>query len=102
MNDEQDMIRTETPWPDPEGMPAPKVVVAVDGSAGSRAALRFAIEDAARRGVPVEAVTVVRSPDYMLDFDVMGLAEVERMRARLRDDAEARASGRSSTRSRRP
>lgn len=90
MNDEQDMIRTETPWGDPEGMPGPKVVVALDGSAGSRAALAFAIEDAARRGVPVEAVTVVKSPDYMVDFDVMGAAEVERLRGRMRADAEAR------------
>ena len=90
MNDEQDMIRTDSPWVDPEGMPAPKVVVAVDGSAGSRAALRFAVDDAARRGVPVEAVIAFRSPDYMVDFDVMGAADVQRMRTRLRAEAEAR------------
>jgi nucleotide-binding universal stress UspA family protein len=90
VNDEQDMIRIETPWGDPEGMPGPKVVAAVDGSAGSRAALRFAVDDAARRGVPVEAVIAFRSPDYMLDFDVMGQAEVDKMRARLRADAEGR------------
>jgi nucleotide-binding universal stress UspA family protein len=90
VNDEEDMIRSEAPRDDPQGMPPPKVVVAVDGSDGSRAALRFAMEDAARRGVPVEAVIAYRSPDYMLDFDVLGTAEVERMRTRLRADAEAR------------
>jgi nucleotide-binding universal stress UspA family protein len=90
VNDEQDMIRTESPWVDPEGMPGPKVVAAVDGSAGSRAALRFAVDDAVRRGVAVEAVIAFRSPDYMLDFDVMGQADVDKMRARLRADAESR------------
>ena len=91
MNDEQDMVRTEAPWVDAKGMPGPKVVVAVDGSAGSRAALQFAVADAARRGVPLEVVTAYRWPDYLMDFDVMGSAETERMRARLRADAEARA-----------
>jgi nucleotide-binding universal stress UspA family protein len=90
VNDEQDMVRTEAPWVDPEGMPGPKVVVAVDGSAGSRAALEFAVADAARRGVPVEAVIAYRWPDYLMDFDVMGTADIERMRARLRAEAEGR------------
>jgi nucleotide-binding universal stress UspA family protein len=90
VNDEQDMVRTEVPWVDAEGRPGPKVVVAVDGSAGSRAALQFAVADAARRGVPLEAVIAYRWPDYLVDFDVMGGADVERMRARLRADAEGR------------
>jgi nucleotide-binding universal stress UspA family protein len=91
VNDEEDMVPTEATWLDPEGMPAPKVVAAVDGSAGSRAALEFALADAARRGVPVEAVIAFRPPDYWLDFDVMGQTETERMRARLRSEAEGRA-----------
>ncbi len=56
MNDEEDMVRTDLPWSDPEGMRGPRVVVAVDGSAGSRAALQFALEDAARRGVPTDRI----------------------------------------------
>lgn len=91
MNDEEDMVPTDAPWVDPEGMPGPKVVAAVDGSAGSRAALQFAVEDAARRGVPVEAVIAYRAPDYWTDLSVMGQADTERMRARLRSEAEARA-----------
>ena len=90
MNDEEDMVRTETRWVDAEGMPGPKIVVAVDGSAGSRAALQFAVADAARRDVPVEAVIAYRWPDYLMDFDVMGSADTERMRTRLRADAENR------------
>jgi nucleotide-binding universal stress UspA family protein len=90
VNDEQDMVRTEAPWVDAEGMPGPRVVVAVDGSAGSRAALQFAVADAARRGIPVEAVIAYRWPDYLMDFDVMGGADTERMRARLRAEAEGR------------
>ena len=34
----------------------PRVVVGIDYSTGARAALMFALHDAARRGVPVEAV----------------------------------------------
>jgi nucleotide-binding universal stress UspA family protein len=46
----------------------PRVVVGVDFSAGARAALLFALHDAVRRGVPVEAVTAYRPPDYWMDF----------------------------------
>ena len=90
MNDEQDMIFAETTLSEPDGMRGPRVVAAVDGSAGSRAALRFAVDDAARRGVPVEAVVVYSAPDYWTDFNVVGQAETDRMRARLRGEAEAR------------
>ncbi len=91
MNDEEDSLYAETTLVDPEGMHGPRVVAAVDGSAGSRAALQFALEDAARRGVPVEAVVAYRSPDYWTDFNVVGQSETERMRARLRSEAESRA-----------
>jgi nucleotide-binding universal stress UspA family protein len=40
------------------------IVVGVDGSAGSRAALRWAVAEAALRGVPVDAVITWQSPTY--------------------------------------
>ena len=43
---------------------ATTVVVGVDGSLESRAALRFALEDAHRRGARVRAVTAYLSPEY--------------------------------------
>jgi nucleotide-binding universal stress UspA family protein len=46
----------------------PRVVVGIDFSTGARAALLFALHDAVRRGVPVEAVTAYRPPDYWMDF----------------------------------
>jgi nucleotide-binding universal stress UspA family protein len=66
----------------------PRVVVGVDGSPGARAALLFALHDAARRGLPVEAVTGYRPPDYWMDFygvnpygpDADHAAAVERLR----------------------
>jgi nucleotide-binding universal stress UspA family protein len=50
----------------------PRVVVGTDFSSGARAALVFALHDAARRGVPVEVVTAYRPPDYWLDFYAIG------------------------------
>ena len=40
------------------------VVVGVDGSPESRGALRFALEDARRRGAAVKAITAYLSPEY--------------------------------------
>ena len=40
------------------------VVVGVDGSPESRVALRFALEDAHRRGAQVKAITAYLSPEY--------------------------------------
>ena len=90
MNDEQDALQPEVSWGDDEGMRGPRVVVGVDGSAGSQAALRFAIEDAARRGLPIEAVVAYRPPDYWTDLNVVGVADADRLRARLRTEATAR------------
>jgi nucleotide-binding universal stress UspA family protein len=45
-----------------------RVVVGIDYSTGARAALLFALHDAARRRVPVEAVVAYRPPDYWMDF----------------------------------
>jgi nucleotide-binding universal stress UspA family protein len=55
----------------------PRVVVGVDGSAGARAALRFAVEDAVRRHVPVEAVVAHRPPEAWMDFDAIGVGGYE-------------------------
>ena len=40
------------------------VVVGVDGSPGSRTALVYALEDAARRGARLRVVTAVQMPEY--------------------------------------
>ena len=44
----------------------PRVLVGIDGSTESRAALRFALEDAARRGQGVRVISVVTPPQYWL------------------------------------
>jgi len=49
-----------------------RVVVGVAGWDGARAALRFALEDAGRRGVPVDVVTAYQPPDSWMDFYVSG------------------------------
>jgi nucleotide-binding universal stress UspA family protein len=67
----------------------PRVVVGVDGSAGARAALRFAVGDAVRRGVPVEAVISYRPPEAWMDFDAIGDLQY--------DEAEAAAVERAET-----
>jgi nucleotide-binding universal stress UspA family protein len=90
VNDEQDFVSREVSWGDLEAMRGPRVVVGVDGSAGSKAALRFAMEDAARRGVPVEAVVAYTPPDYWTDLNVVGVEESDRLRTRLRTEAESR------------
>ena len=90
MNDEPDVLRQEEHWGDAAGMRGPRVVAAVDGSAGSEAALRFAMEDAARRGVPVEAVVAYRPPDYWAELEVMGHDDLDRLRSRLRSEAEGK------------
>jgi nucleotide-binding universal stress UspA family protein len=67
----------------------PRVVVGVDGSPGARAALRFALEDAARRGVPVEAVAAYRPPEVWMDFYAMDDQEADRVRDAAVEKAEA-------------
>src|SRR3712207_6642475 len=65
-----------------------RVVVGVDGSAGARAALRFAVEDAVRRGVPVEAVISHRPPEAWMDFDAIGDFQYDEAEAAARQRAE--------------
>jgi nucleotide-binding universal stress UspA family protein len=55
-----------------------RVVVGVDCSEGARTALRFALEDAARRGVPVEALTAFRPPDSWMEIYVSGQHHTDR------------------------
>ena len=63
------VVRVVDETEEPRG---PRVVVGVDGSSGGRAALLFALQDAARRGVPVDAVWSYRPPDYWMDFYAVG------------------------------
>ncbi|MCZ2848605.1 universal stress protein [Modestobacter sp. VKM Ac-2978] len=73
---------------EPEVMHGRRVVAAVDGSGGSKAALRFALEDAARRGVPVEAVIAYRLPELWVDYDGIGSPEERRLHDTLRSQSE--------------
>lgn len=42
----------------------PTIVVGVDGSDGARAALRYALDDAARRGARIRVVSAFPEPEY--------------------------------------
>jgi nucleotide-binding universal stress UspA family protein len=88
VHDEEESLYVDVPHDEPAVVHGPRVVVAVDGSAGSRAALRFALEDAARRGVPVEAVIAYRMPELWVDYNVIGSPEVDRLRTTLRSQHE--------------
>jgi nucleotide-binding universal stress UspA family protein len=68
------------PAADDEVSRGPRVVVGIDFSSGARAALLFALQDAARRGVPVEAVTATRPPDYWMDFYAVGTYQPDQVR----------------------
>src|SRR3712207_9120409 len=70
----------------------PRVVVGVDGSAGARAPLRVALEDALRRGVPVGAVIAPRPPQARIGFYAIGefshpQAQAQAVEAAARDTA---------------
>ena len=83
MHDEEESLFVDRPQSDSAVMRGPRVVAAVDGSAGSRAALRFALEDAVRRSVPVEVVVAYRPPVMRPDFDSVSEAEEQRLVRRL-------------------
>jgi nucleotide-binding universal stress UspA family protein len=83
---------TESPDPtveDEEVPCGPRIVVGVDFSSGARAALLFALHDAARRGVAVEAVTAYRPPDYWMDFYAVATYQPDQVRTAARDRARA-------------
>lgn len=90
MHDEEESLYVDMPRDEAEVMRGPRVVVAVDGSTGSRAALAFALEDAARRGVPVEAVIAYHVPELWLDYNLQGSSEEERLHDSLRAQHEER------------
>jgi nucleotide-binding universal stress UspA family protein len=91
VNDEEGTLFLDRLQINSEVMRGPRVVVAVDGSAGSRAALQFALQDAARRSVPVEAVIAYVPPDYRFDFNTLGAADEERLLRTVRDQHEGMA-----------
>jgi nucleotide-binding universal stress UspA family protein len=93
VHDEEDTLYADRSQADPEVMRGPRVVAAVDGSAGSRAALRFALEDAARRNVPVEAVIAYRSPDFRADFTGLGRVDEARILSTVRTQHQETAHG---------
>lgn len=71
-------------------MEAPTIVVGMDGSAGARTALEYAVGDAARRGARVRAVMAFEAPDYWPEFDRLNTpptsAEItERIESGLRE-----------------
>jgi nucleotide-binding universal stress UspA family protein len=90
VNDEEDVLYIARSEHDPEAMRGPRVMAGIDCSEGSKAALLFALQDAARRGVPLEVVTAYRPPEYWMDFNVVGEQEEARMREQLRAQTEDR------------
>ncbi|MCW2508274.1 MAG: UspA domain protein [Modestobacter sp.] len=85
MSDPTDTARSATPdaarWP-------PRVVVGVDGSPGSRAALVYAFIAAARRGVDLEIVFTYSIQTVWIGGYPLGVPAV----ATIRQEAEARVS----------
>jgi nucleotide-binding universal stress UspA family protein len=79
--------RTDRPTPT-EGPRGPRVVAGVDFSPGAHAALLFALQDAARRRVPVEAVAAY-PPDYWMDFYALGRYEPDQVRTATVDRLRA-------------
>jgi nucleotide-binding universal stress UspA family protein len=91
VHDEEESLHVDMPSVEDEVARGPREVVGVDGSAGSKAALRFALEDAARRGVPVEAVVAYRVPEYQGEYSGLGVAEEGRLRETLRSQCVDKA-----------
>ena len=67
----------------------PRVVVGVDGSDGSRAALAAAIDEAARTGAEVEAVTTYVQADYWTDLSSVVLPAHEQIVGDLQERTRA-------------
>ena len=80
-----EQIDPRVPVGDEEGVRGPRVVAGIDFSAGARAALLFALQDASRRGVPVEAVTAYRPPEYWLDFYAISTYQPDQLRVATLD-----------------
>ncbi|MEU0112387.1 universal stress protein [Streptomyces bobili] len=65
--------------PEPAGERHPHLVVGVDGSQSSRAAVDFAVEEAALRGAALRAVWVWRRPVVSFGDEAAGLGERRRI-----------------------
>lgn len=75
--------------PAPAGVPRePRVVVGIDGSAGSQAALAAAVEEAARSGAEVEAVAAFVPADYWTDLTSVLIPTEEQIRQGVLQRAE--------------
>jgi nucleotide-binding universal stress UspA family protein len=68
--------------------PSPRVVVGVDGSAGSRAALVAALQEAGRTGAEVEVVASYFPTDSWTDATLVPVQSVEAIRADLQRRTE--------------
>jgi nucleotide-binding universal stress UspA family protein len=65
----------------------PRIVVGVDGSLGSRAALDHALRDAARRDASVEVVAAYAPPEYWMPFGGPPAVSLDEIREGIRQDA---------------
>jgi nucleotide-binding universal stress UspA family protein len=65
-----------------------RVVVGVDGSAGSRAALVHALQDAARRGAAVDVVAAFEPPEYWVSLYGALVIPIAEVREGVRRDTE--------------
>ena len=87
--------------PAPEDAPAePRIVVGVDGSTGSRAALVAAVEEAARTGAAMDVVAAYSAADYWTDLGTVvvppaaeGHDEVKRQTEALVEEVLAAHAG---------
>lgn len=70
-------------------MSSGKVLVGVDGSEGSRRALRWAVEEAVVRGAVLEAVTVWQSPYEVVDLQNIQAVEEELAESARKELSEA-------------
>ena len=67
----------------------PRIVVGMDGSPGARAALEYALRDAARRDASVEVVSAYAPPEWWAPFyGVVPAISLEDVGERIREDAD--------------
>jgi nucleotide-binding universal stress UspA family protein len=65
-----------------------RIVVGVDGSAGSRAALVHALQEAARRGAAVDVVAAFQPPEYWVPLYAAPVIPIDEVRDDVRRDTE--------------
>ena len=69
-----------------EASPEPRVVVGVDGSTGSRAALLAAADEAARTGAALDVVAVYSAAEYWTDLSTVVLPTWDQVRDEVRHE----------------